>query len=40
MRIFEKMFNNIEGFMNNLIKYLCILIPSYFLIHVLIYLLK
>ena len=40
MRIFEKMFNNIEGFMNNLIKYLCVLIPSYFLIHVLIYLLK
>ena len=30
MKQFEKMFNDIDGFMNNLIKYLCIIIPSYF----------
>jgi hypothetical protein len=40
MKQFEKMFHNIDGFMNNLIKYLCLIIPSYFLIHVIVYLIK
>jgi len=40
MKQFEKMFNDIDGFMNNLIKYLCLIIPSYFLIHVIVYLIK
>jgi len=40
MKQFEKMFNDIDGLMDKLIKYLCLIIPSYFLIHVIVYLIK